>query len=301
MQKSTLLDIILTNYPHKYNATGFFCNDVSDHSAIVCVRNTKPPKVTPRFIFKRYFKKFNEQAFLHDLYRSDIKKVSLMPDVNVAWDYFLTTFMPICDKHAPLKKYRIRGRDNPWFSESISNSLRLRDTAWAKARTSNAPAGWTSFRVLRNKCARLIRTSKSEFYLKSVTQNLNNPTKFWKLVKSVSGANGCAGLLDHLKTEGGKIKDKNNIIRIFNEHFISAGSVFNHSDAEPYTSVGSSLVTPGVSSVMNLFHLKPVTATEVCEALKGINCKMSAGPDNLGPYLLKTASDFIAEPIVAIF
>lgn len=42
--KSTLLDLFLTNACHKYSSVGMFCNDVSDHFAIACVSNTKIPK-----------------------------------------------------------------------------------------------------------------------------------------------------------------------------------------------------------------------------------------------------------------
>ena len=48
--KSTLIDLILTNVPHIYSAVGVFCNDLSDHCA---VRNTKVPKTNPCFIRKR--------------------------------------------------------------------------------------------------------------------------------------------------------------------------------------------------------------------------------------------------------
>lgn len=55
LDKSTLLDLILTNSLHRLSAVGTFCNDVSDHCAVVCVRNCKIPKSKPRFIYKRQF------------------------------------------------------------------------------------------------------------------------------------------------------------------------------------------------------------------------------------------------------
>ncbi len=53
--KSTLLDLIITNAAHTFTSTGIFCNDISDHCVIACVRDTKIPKLKPCFIFKRYF------------------------------------------------------------------------------------------------------------------------------------------------------------------------------------------------------------------------------------------------------
>lgn len=110
--KSTLLDLIFTNTYHKYTTTGIFCNNVSDHCTIACVRK-KIPKVQPSLIFKRYFKSFEVQAFLHHLSHSDLSRVSLIPDVELEWEYFHTIFLSISNKHVPMKKLRISRRDNP--------------------------------------------------------------------------------------------------------------------------------------------------------------------------------------------
>lgn len=63
--RSSLLDLIITNAPHKYTDVGVFANDLSDHCAIAVVRNARLPKTKPRILLKREFKHFNEQAFVH--------------------------------------------------------------------------------------------------------------------------------------------------------------------------------------------------------------------------------------------
>ena len=40
-EKSTLIDLFITNNPHKYTSAGVFPNDVSDHRVIACVRDAK--------------------------------------------------------------------------------------------------------------------------------------------------------------------------------------------------------------------------------------------------------------------
>lgn len=104
MDKSTLLDIILTNAPHKYTAVRVSCNDVSDHCTIACVRSCKLLKAKPQFIYKKNYKSFNEQAFLHEVYHSDLNFVCEMADVELAWDFFKTTFLSLVDKYAPFEK-----------------------------------------------------------------------------------------------------------------------------------------------------------------------------------------------------
>lgn len=51
--RSSLLDLFLTNNPHKYTSTGVFANDLSDHCAIGIVRNAKLPKPKPQILIKR--------------------------------------------------------------------------------------------------------------------------------------------------------------------------------------------------------------------------------------------------------
>lgn len=120
MDKSTLLDIILTNSRQKYSSVGIFSNDVSDHCTIACVRNCKLPKCKPKFIFRRNYKHFSEQAFLHDLYNSKVFYECEMADVDLAWNYL----------------------DNPWFNKSVSSSIRERNIAWAKAKRTNKVSDW---------------------------------------------------------------------------------------------------------------------------------------------------------------
>lgn len=66
-EKSTMIDIILTNVPHKFSSLGVFCNDISDHCVVAAIRNTKMPKSKPCTIYKKNLKPFNEQAYHHGL------------------------------------------------------------------------------------------------------------------------------------------------------------------------------------------------------------------------------------------
>ncbi len=100
-EKSTLIDLVFTNVPHKYSSVSVFANDVSDHCVVAVARDTKLPKQNSRIITMKYF---NEQAFLYDLAHIDWDKITLIPDVDCAWGYFYNGFMSIINKHAPLKK-----------------------------------------------------------------------------------------------------------------------------------------------------------------------------------------------------
>lgn len=64
----------------------------------------------------------------------------------------------------------------------------------------------------------MIRKSKSEFYLKSVTENLNNPSKFWKIIKSMSGTHVASSLPQYIQVDLDKINNKVTMINQLNKN-----------------------------------------------------------------------------------
>lgn len=120
-EKSILIDLILTNAPHKFSSLGVFCNDFSDHFVVVACGDTKIPKYRPRIIFKRNLKNFYEQAYRHDLSLVNWEHIGLLPDVELAWTFFKDNFEQIVNKHAPIRQFRVKGRENPWFSTELSD------------------------------------------------------------------------------------------------------------------------------------------------------------------------------------
>lgn len=161
-EKSTLIDLILTNVPHKFSSIGVFCNDISDHCVVAAIRNTKVPKSKSRVICKRNLKHFNEQGFYHDLFNFKWSRIDLIPDVETAWTFFNEGFTQIINTHAPFRRYRVKGHDNPWFSTELAEIIHERNLAWAKARKTGSTSDWLAFRQLRNKCT-FIKTAKSEY------------------------------------------------------------------------------------------------------------------------------------------
>lgn len=100
-EKSSLIDVVLINAPHKYSTASIFANDISDHCVVATFRNTKLPKTKPLILIKRDMKHFSEQGFLHDLFYFDWDRISLRADLEIAWSLFFDGFKGILYKHAP--------------------------------------------------------------------------------------------------------------------------------------------------------------------------------------------------------
>jgi len=57
--------------------------------------------------------------------------VNLIPEPEITLEHFKSLFLDIINKHAPFRKYKIKGHDNPWFSEKLSDLIHDRDLAWS--------------------------------------------------------------------------------------------------------------------------------------------------------------------------
>ncbi|MGL4758755.1 MAG: hypothetical protein ACRCXZ_05440 [Patescibacteria group bacterium] len=90
-----------------------------------------------------------EQGFLFDVAHYDWDRIFLIPDVESAWKYFYDGFISIINRYAPFKKFRVKCKDNPWFSEALFVLIHEWDVAWAK---SDSSSDWICFRQLRNIC-----------------------------------------------------------------------------------------------------------------------------------------------------
>lgn len=175
-------------------------------------------------------KHFSEQGFLHDLKNLEWEQINLIPDLEIAWELFYASFSALVYKHAPLKRYRVKGRNNAWFSPLLSNMLHERNLAWAKARKTDLNSDWLDFRRLRNACTVAVRKAKAEHFLMQTSKNLNNSSTFWKTVKSLTENNKGIELPSCIKKGSHTIIDKVKMLNCFNEHFIASGFLFESSN-----------------------------------------------------------------------
>ena len=98
----------------------------------------------------------------------------LKPRIQLSWIFF--------DKHAPIKSKRVKHETKPeWINDEIKLAMKHRDTY-------HKHKDWKQYKFWRNKTITLIRTSKRDFFNRSVSKN--KETSFlWKHVKNVSGKN----------------------------------------------------------------------------------------------------------------
>ena len=85
----------------------------------------------------RNFKNFKETSFIEDVRRElcdiDISMTS-SKHIDHLWLHWKGKFNTICNIHAPLKSFRVKGNLHPWVDHSILAKMKERDKMLRQSR-----------------------------------------------------------------------------------------------------------------------------------------------------------------------
>ena len=88
------------------------------------VRKFPSLKANTIIIEFRDFKNLNERAFLDDIRSIGTLNLHQYASANEMWLVWKENFTKICDKHAPIKRRKIRNKSNPWITEQLLHEKR---------------------------------------------------------------------------------------------------------------------------------------------------------------------------------
>ena len=127
----SLLDHIYTTSLGSITNISQPSHTVSDHCIISCVRNVKVKKPTRKShceIIFRSFKNYNKENFLLDLSIAPFYLVYNCTDPDTALSVWYSIFLPILDKHAPLRCKRVKHpKLPPWLEKDIITAMSERE------------------------------------------------------------------------------------------------------------------------------------------------------------------------------
>jgi hypothetical protein len=104
--------------------------------------------------------------------------------MNEAWNKWKNKFLEICDEFAPLRRMRVKNRNNPWIDNEVLNKMYERDYIHKKAVASKNNDMWNQYKFLRNEVTSLVRQKKKEYF---VTQLESSKTskEMWHVMSNI--------------------------------------------------------------------------------------------------------------------
>ena len=104
---------------------------ISDHCPVVCTWSCKLSKKLSKghtTVQYRSFKHFNQNDFLRDLSSAPFAAVLEVSDPTTALVTWYEGFLPVIEKHAPLRRKRVKDPALPkWLSPDIITAMKTRD------------------------------------------------------------------------------------------------------------------------------------------------------------------------------
>ena len=283
----TLIDHIYSNNADKINDVNVSDVGISDHCPIICTwscRAPKPVKNCHTTIQYRCFKNFDRDMFRYDLSLANFSIVYNCTDPNDALNSWYNVFLPIADKHAPIRRKRVKHQTLPgWLNKDIMTAMKLRDKLKKEKK-------FEEYKKQRNAISEMVITAKKKHFEKMIHANCDT-AHLWRAINEL--------------TQQSKRHSSNGLSMAspdeLNKHFCSVSKLMSSS-------------TPSQSSLSHIqqfcdAHLQPgdtceissITVPEVARYISDLKNKKSMGLDNVNSFLIKLSLEYIVEPLTYIY
>lgn len=287
-----ILDLVLTSAPDLITDLSTCDLIHSDHLSVTFTINLNHGSVAPRSKLVFDYKKANFDELKKTLSNIPWNVAMLDNDVDVNLTNWEDLFWSAVNEFVPKKKIKDK-LTPPWIDREVKILCRKKDKASKKSLRTKDPKDIESFKLLRRKCKKLVRSKYNEYLYNLSTEVSTNPKKFWSFysTKTKTRKIPTAVVKDDLcKSLVTNPQEKANL---FNDHF---NSVFNQMDTEP-PPPGMHPIVPQTEEISTI----TVSVEEVEEVLSNLNASKSPGPDGITTRLLKELAHEIAAPLTCLF
>ena len=216
LNKPTCIDLILTNHPKSFQNSSVFETGLSDfHKLTFTVLKKYFNKQKPTVIKYRDRKHFNNELFRNEL----IWNLSLGNLQSDQFDKFKEIITNILDKHAPIKEKHVRSNQAAFINNDIRKAIMTRSRLLNRYRKNKLESSRLEYNKQRNRCVKMLRETKKEFYnnleVKSVTDN----RRFWKTIKPNFSDKSLKDEKITLVENDKIVSEDSELAKIFNDYF----------------------------------------------------------------------------------
>ena len=160
---SSKTDLILTNNSNSFQKSGTTETGLSDfHKLISTFFKSHFSRLSPKAIYYRNYKNFDESKFIEDLIYTDFSLQSDDPNEN--YSFLKREFSKIVEKDAPLRKKFIRDNHTPFMNKELRKTIYTRSRLRNKFCKSLSNKSEALYKKQQNKCISLRRKSIKKYF-----------------------------------------------------------------------------------------------------------------------------------------
>ena len=285
---ATLLDHIYSTNPSSITETSQPDLSISDHNVISCISHVCCPKSGPKRhteILFRSFKSFNKNMFLADLSVAPFHLVYNYTDPNDALSVWYNIFLPIIDKHAPLRRKRVKHpKLPPWLEKDIVIAMAERDKLKQEKQ-------FEEYKKLKNRIKNMITKAKERYFEKLIEHQKDTSTLWRALNTFTKGSTVSSNNIPNTLTA-----------EMFNDYFISVSqNLKSDPNMDPHDNDLLKDFCQRALGNKDPFVIPFISVYKVGKLINSMDNKKSTGPDGINNQLLKVSVPYIVESLTYIF
>ena len=137
---------------------------MSDHYCVECTLNVSIKPAKARFEQKRAVKHIQMGVFVNDIKVKNTQMRTEELSVDKMLDAYNNTLSKTLNKHAPLKKTRVKTQPHPWYNEDIKDTRLYRRVCERVWRHTGLQCARVTYNEARNLVNNLIKRTKIQYY-----------------------------------------------------------------------------------------------------------------------------------------
>lgn len=307
----TLLDLVVTNVPKRFQNVTCFDSGLSDFHHMICFASKiKVQTKQKRSIIYRSYKQFKKEEYLRDIESAPFHVGEIFDTVDDSYWLCSELLRQIIDQHAPIKTRVVKVDQLPYMNSELRKAINVKNMLrrkWDKCKTQ---LNWDKYRKQRN----LVTRKRKQSVQKYVTEKCvtSNGQDFWKTVKPLM-SNKCKSSSSGITLieNGDVINDPVIVGNVFNQFYIDITKDIGEPDGIHMSDDINHIINKHVNheSVEYIkhhicqdqtFHFQPVSESDVSKKLKALNAKKATGCDKIPPKLIKMGEQKLAKPITSL-
>ena len=218
-----------------------------------------------------------------------------MDDPNEMWDVWKSLLLEVINKHAPMRKRKVKSKSSPWITAELRRKMRKRDFLKNQAVKQNSHQAWNDYKKARNEVNASIREARVTFFNDSIMKHSGNLKETWNVINSSLGRKPKMTVINELIDEDKVFVQKEDIAEQMNNHFCSLGSKMASCIPDTVSQPEHFLGRTDLN-----FCFRPVNAGYILNLISNLKPSVSCGLDNISSRLLKLCSPYISDSIYVI-
>ncbi|MES9883416.1 MAG: reverse transcriptase family protein [Sedimenticola sp.] len=294
---SSLIDIFLTSSDVQVALSGvgepFLDQNVRFHCPVFLLLNDVKPRA-PTYTRKIWIYEQGDYDTLRQMARHFNWETVTHADIDTYTSNITSKISDFAQLTIPNKVITVRPSDPPWLHSEIRKSMRKRKRAYDKAKASNTPQHWTTYKHLRNATTTLVRNAKKN-HKDNLSAELNSCThsssNWWSSLKSFIKSDASSSI-PPLKHNDQVHTDGNAKANLLNTFFTSQTRIDDDNKTLPNIDIDPN--RPTLNSII-------ITPLEVQSTLETLKLGKAAGPDYINNRVLKELSSELSKPLCNLF